>query len=95
MWFRKRRRRPPPPPPPCPQCGKPTALSGRFCRACGWDADLEGTPDSHLDGVDIPTGYGREEEGEQDPAGPFWRGRVFLAVGAILPLVSVLYPLLL
>ncbi len=67
MWFRRRRRRPPPPPPPCPLCGKSTVLAGRFCRACGWDADLAESPDAHLDGVDVPTGYGREEE-EPAPA---------------------------
>lgn len=52
--FGRRKRAPKPPPPPCPDCGKPTNLGGRFCRACGWDADLEESADSHLDGVDVP-----------------------------------------
>ncbi|MCK6479849.1 MAG: hypothetical protein HUU06_03980 [Planctomycetaceae bacterium] len=89
MWFRRRRRRPPPPPPPCPLCGKSTVLAGRFCRACGWDADLAESPDAHLDGVDVPTGYGREEE---EPA-PTARGN-FLLVAAVLALVSFLLALL-
>lgn len=52
--FGRRKRAPKPPPPPCPECGKPTNLGGRFCRACGWDADLEESEDAHLDGVDVP-----------------------------------------
>jgi hypothetical protein len=52
LGFRKRTPRPPPPP--CPECGKPTNLGGRFCRACGWDADHAGSRDAHLDGVDLP-----------------------------------------
>jgi len=61
-------------PAPCPECGAPTNLGGRFCRACGWDADLVETEDSHLDGVDVPQGWGPDEEAAE-PAirGGRWR----------------------
>ena len=52
--FGRSKRPPKPPPPPCPDCGRPTANAGRFCKHCGWDADLVGSDDAHLDGVDIP-----------------------------------------
>lgn len=52
--FGRAKRPPKPPPPPCPDCGRPTSNAGRFCKHCGWDADLVGSDDAHLDGVDIP-----------------------------------------
>ena len=57
-----KRSRPKNRPAPCPDCGATLALAGRFCRGCGWDADLVGSPDSHLDGVDLPRGYGPGDE---------------------------------
>lgn len=41
---------------PCPDCGAPLALGGRFCKKCGWDADLVDSEDAYLDGVDLPEG---------------------------------------
>ncbi len=55
-------------PDPCPECGGPTILGGRFCRGCGWDADLAESEDGHLDGVDLPQGYGPGEEEAPAPA---------------------------
>ena len=52
--FGRPKRAPKPPPPPCPDCGKRTNLDGRFCRACGWDADLAESKDAYLDGVKVP-----------------------------------------
>ena len=37
---------------PCPSCDG-TLLRGRFCRECGYDADLEDGDDAYLDGVDL------------------------------------------
>lgn len=48
-------------PAPCPECGGPTILDGRFCKRCGWDADLDESEDGYLDGVDLPGGYAPEE----------------------------------
>ena len=52
--FGRRKSPPKPRPAPCPECGKPTTLRGRFCRACGWDADHFGSEDAYLDGVSVP-----------------------------------------
>ena len=38
----------------CPDCDEPLSLNGRFCKACGWDADLEERDDAYLAGIDIP-----------------------------------------
>ena len=62
--FGRRKRAPKPPPPPCPECGKPTNLGGRFCRACGWDADLAESDTAYLDGVDVPESM--DDEGYDD-----------------------------
>jgi hypothetical protein len=83
----RRRRRPPPP---CPLCGKPTVLEGRFCRACGWDADLVDTEDSYLDGVDLPVGHGNEDAATV-PRSP--GGSAFLWIAAVLALAGFLYAL--
>jgi hypothetical protein len=87
--FGRRKSSPKPPPPPCPECGKPTNLGGRFCRACGWDADHAGGPDAHLDGVFVPEAmddeaYGEflEEEGLPSARPRDLRRRIF--VGSIL-----------
>jgi hypothetical protein len=50
-----------PAPPPCPDCRAPLSLGGRFCRGCGWDADLAASPDAYLDGIDLPAGYGPDD----------------------------------
>lgn len=88
-WFRRRKPGRPrkAPPPPCPDCGKPTNLAGRFCRACGWDADLEESGDAYLGGVELPTGWGREEEAAaEDGRSPGMRA--FLLVAGVLALIS-------
>jgi hypothetical protein len=72
---------------PCPECGKPLALAGRFCKSCGWDADLEESEDGYLDGVDVPEGYPPEEDGEARPRGR----RVIFVLAAIAALVSFVY----
>ena len=91
-------KRKPPPPPPCPDCGRPTANAGRFCKHCGWDADLVGTADSHLDGVDVPEAMDDDayadalaEEG-LGPAPARRRGRgVVFTVAAVLLLVAFVW----
>jgi hypothetical protein len=76
-----------PPPRPCPECGKPTTLEGRFCKACGWDADLVESEDSYLDGVDIPQGWGPDEEEGAPPR----RRSVLWIVAAVAALASFAY----
>ncbi|MBX3468158.1 MAG: hypothetical protein KF878_14900 [Planctomycetes bacterium] len=46
----------------CPECGGPL-VRGTFCRACGWDGEvMDGVDDAYLDGVDLPQGYGDDED---------------------------------
>jgi hypothetical protein len=88
-----RSRRPPAPPPPCPHCGKPTALGGRFCRGCGWDADIVERGEGYLDGVDLP----EPADGTEDPGlpGAPRRGRAALwSLTACLLLIAMLWLLL-
>lgn len=80
------RKPPKPPPPPCPQCGKPTSIQGRFCKACGWDADLVESEDAYLDGVDLPQGYGPDEDEAPAP-----RRRWIWVLAAVAALVSFVY----
>ena len=51
---------------PCPACGDPLSPGGRFCRGCGWDADLADSEDAYLDGVDLPQGHGRDDPADFD-----------------------------
>jgi hypothetical protein len=58
----------------CPECGESGLVrKGRFCRACGWDADLvDDTEDeAHLDGLDLPQGYSRPEVEDEEEAGDY------------------------
>lgn len=77
-WWK---RPPKPPPPPCPECGKPTTLGGRFCRACGWDADVDERGEGYLDGVDLPEAI--EDEGHASPG-----RRLYLAVVTLVVLAA-------
>ena len=75
-------------PPPCPDCGAPLALSGRFCRKCGRDADLIESGDSNHDGADLPQGTGPGEE----ESVPRSRGmRIFWWCVAVLALAGFLF----
>ena len=78
-------------PPPCPDCGAPLALRGRFCRGCGWDADLTESEDSYLDGVDVPQGYAREAEEETRQGSG---RRIFLWIAALLALAGFAWSVL-
>lgn len=52
--------------PTCPECEGPL-VRGTFCRACGWDGEvMERADDRYLDGVDLPQGYGGEEDEDFD-----------------------------
>jgi len=90
------KRRPKPPPPPCPDCGKPTSNAGRFCKHCGWDADLQETEDAHLDGIVLPQAM--DDEGYADLLAsealraPRARGRgVVFTLAAILLLLALVW----
>ena len=95
--FGRGKSKPKPPPPPCPDCGRPTANAGRFCKHCGWDADLVGTADSHLDGVDLPEPM--DDDAYADALadaglgpGPARRGRGLVWwIAAVLLLVAFLW----
>lgn len=48
--------------PTCPECEGPL-VRGTFCRACGWDGEvMERTDEAYLDGVELPQGYGDEDD---------------------------------
>lgn len=78
----------------CPECAGDLIRNGAFCPDCGWDAALEADAD-HEDGLDLPTGYGRDEaEEEWDHAQTLERERLgaprpFPATLALLALVIV------
>jgi hypothetical protein len=46
----------------CPECGGPL-VRGTFCRACGWDGELEevAADEEYLENVDLPQGYADED----------------------------------
>jgi hypothetical protein len=69
---------------PCPECGKPTTLRGRFCPACGWDADVEEGDEGYLDGVDLPQGYGPEEGTADRRMHPIWVVLALLALAGFI-----------
>jgi hypothetical protein len=49
----------------CPECGE-ELVRGTFCRGCGYDADLSSDEDeAHVEGLDLPTGYAREDEDDE------------------------------
>ncbi|MCO5166063.1 MAG: hypothetical protein M9894_06810 [Planctomycetes bacterium] len=46
----------------CPECGGPL-VRGTFCRECGWDGEvMDRVDDAYLDGVDLPQGYGEDDD---------------------------------
>lgn len=80
---------------PCPDCGGPLSLKGRFCKACGWDADLAESEDSYLDGVDVPDTFTEEDYREAlGGAGLSWSAgrvrRIAMAVVAVLTALAFL-----
>lgn len=47
----------------CPECGAGPLVRGTFCRECGWDGEvMERADDGYLDGVDLPQGYGDDDQ---------------------------------
>lgn len=80
----------------CPDCGRPLTLKGRFCKACGWDAELDGSEEGYLDGVDLP-GEGWDDAAYREvladeglaPARPWDRRRVVIVIGAIAALIAM------
>jgi hypothetical protein len=75
----KRRSRPPADP--CPSCSSP--LEKGFCRGCGWDNAVNRGEDSYLDDVDLPTGWGPEDEepkAASEGIPPIWRAVALIIV---------------
>ena len=48
-------------PEPCPRCDAPLRAGGRFCKACGWDADLDESEHAYLDDADVPDAFDDDE----------------------------------
>jgi hypothetical protein len=50
--------------PTCPECGAGPLVRGTFCRDCGWDGEvMDRADDAYLEGVDLPQGYGGDDDG--------------------------------
>jgi len=82
----------------CPDCGEPLRPDGRFCKACGWDADLEETGDAYLDGLDIPDAFTEEDyRAALGDAGlgrrPDARRRLAIAVAVVVTIIALLLAL--
>lgn len=75
-------------------------MGNRFCKACGWDADLAESEDAHLDGVDVPEAMtdGEYEEALAEeglaPALPRRGRRPLWWATAVLLLATMLWGLL-
>lgn len=46
----------------CPHCGAEVPLNASVCTECGSDAKTGWSDDADMGEVDVPTGYGKEEE---------------------------------
>ncbi len=77
----------------CSNCGSELSLKGRFCKGCGFDADLSESEDAYLDGIELPetsltdSDYnqllGHERLGGKRPRkNPVWVGLVLLTTAA-------------
>ncbi|MHC4393541.1 MAG: hypothetical protein ACYS22_19780 [Planctomycetota bacterium] len=82
--------------PPCPDCGESLANRGRFCKACGWDADLEDSEEAYLGGVDLPTDFDEDayqdylaREGLGEPSRTTQQKRHFMIAGLVLALIAM------
>ncbi len=62
----KRKRRRPRATRPCPHCGADVLIGAAACRSCGSDANTGWAEDAAARGVDLPAGYGGEEEFDYD-----------------------------
>lgn len=47
---------------PCPHCGAPVRRGARACRECGSDARTGWSDEADLPGLELPTGYGVEDD---------------------------------
>lgn len=74
----------------CPNCGAPVKVGKKVCRECGSD-DATGwmsSEDIDYRSIEIPDGYGPENELEQDGAKP-WVAvvAILLVIGMVLMFV--------
>ena len=51
---------------PCPHCGADVPVGAAACRRCGSDAETGWAEDAGVKGVDLPAGYGGEDEFDYD-----------------------------
>jgi len=72
----------------CPHCGAEVRANAKVCRTCGSDADTGWMSSEEIDyqSLDIPDGYGPDDESTQLPSGsPRW-----VVVTAIVLLAAML-----
>lgn len=66
---------------PCPHCGAAVRKGARACRECGSEAGTGWAEDADSLGVDLPTGYRREEEFDYEE----WLRKETATIGGVPP----------
>jgi hypothetical protein len=69
----------------CPNCGADVAVGAKVCRACGSDDSTGWKSSEEIDyqSIDIPDGYGPDDEAEARPRSARWMQLVALALAAL------------
>lgn len=68
----------------CPNCGADVPRDAMACPECGSDADTGWSQDAEYDDLDLPTGYGEEEEEPANVKDGLWR---VVAVGLLIIII--------
>ena len=69
----------------CPNCGADVAVGAKVCRECGSDASTGWKSSEEIDyqSIDIPDGYGPEDELDSGASSGRWVPLVALALAAL------------
>lgn len=77
----------------CPNCGEPVRVGAAVCRECGSDPRTGWQDAEEIDyqSIEVPDGWGPEDETAAPPATIGWRWRI---VAIVLAMVLIAYTLL-
>ncbi|MBK8096668.1 MAG: hypothetical protein IPK26_06145 [Planctomycetes bacterium] len=77
----------------CPNCGEPVKVGSAACRECGSDARTGWQSGEEVDyqSVDVPDGWGPDDEAPTSGGANPWRWRI---VALVLAIVLITYSLL-